>query len=260
MTPFYFGDVNRALFGIHHQPTVSQFRNSAVVLCNPVGFEYSRVHSLYRHLAKKLAFNGYHVLRFDYYATGDSSGYSHEVSIEQCLKDIALSCDEIKTISATKKITIIGCRMGASLAVSAAKNYKLNHLVLWDPVINGEQYLRELQAMQKKMRVDPDRFDMNYLSDAADENELIGHPFTPELRNEIKRINLKNIEQTKARKIDILCYEDNVCSDELVCDGKFAEKASVYCFDAYADWAVIDKIESRVLPDPSIEKIIELVS
>ncbi len=260
MTPFYFGDVNRALSGIHHQPMASQFRDSAVVLCNPLGFEYYRTHSLYRHLANKLASNGYHVLRFDYYATGDSSGYSHEVSIEQCLKDIVLSCDEIKTISATGKITLIGYRMGASLAAYVAKNYKLNRLVLWDPVVNGEQYLCELQAMQEKMRTDPDRFDVNYLFDAGDENELIGHPFTPELRNEIKRIDLKNIEQTKARKIDILCYEDSACSNELICDGKFAEKASVYCFDAHADWTVIDKIESKVLPDPSIEKIIELVS
>ncbi len=260
MTPFYFGDVNRALFGIHHQPTASQFRNSAVVLCNPPGFEYSRTHSLYRYLAKKLASNGYHVLRFDYYATGDSSGYSHEVSIEQCLKDIVLSCDEIKTISATKKITIIGCRMGASLAAYAAVNYKFNRLVLWDPVINGEQYLRELQAMQKKMRVDPDRFDMNYLSNEDDENELIGHPFTPEFKNEIECIDLKNIEQTKARKVDIICCEDDTCENELVRDAKFAEKASVYCFDSHADWTVIDKIESKVLPDSSVEKIIELVS
>ena len=149
MTPLYFGDSSKPLFGIHHQPTSSQYQDSSIVICNPIGFEYGRAHSTIKTLAKKLAQKGYHVLRFDYFATGDSSGYSHEMSIQQCIQDIELSCEEMKAISATRKITVIGYRLGGALAAYTSESYNIKRLILWDAVFNGKKYLEKLLTKRR---------------------------------------------------------------------------------------------------------------
>lgn len=259
MTPFYFGDSDKPLFGIYHQPASSQFQDTSIVFCNPIGFEYGRAHSVIRYLAKKLASNGYHVLRFDYYATGDSSGDSQDVTISQCIKNIELACDEIKTMSANRKVTLVGFRIGAALAAIISKNYKISRLVLWDPVIFGESYLNNLQVMHDRMLSDSNRFDLKYLSSTDISNELLGYEFTKALKNEIKAINLSELEKVKTRKIDVICNQDNKCNDSISKEDNFFAKASFHQFISHAEWDNVDKIESKVLPDQSIEKIIEII-
>ena len=48
-------------------------RQSAIVLCQPLGHGYLRAHRAFRNLAVSLASQGFHVLRFDYYGCGDSA-------------------------------------------------------------------------------------------------------------------------------------------------------------------------------------------
>lgn len=259
MIPFFFGDADRPLFGIHHQPSSSQFQDTSIILCNPIGFEYGRSHSILMYLAKRLSANGYHVLRFDYFATGDSSGHSNEVSIKQCLKDIESSCEEIKAVSATRKVTVIGYRIGAAFAAYASINCSFKRLVLWDPVIDGKDYLDKLQAMHKQMLHDTDRFDTRYMPSTEPTNELVGYEYPDELRSEICAIDLSKIEKVKSRKIDIFCYQDSECAGSIIQDDNFLANAAIHQFDNRAEWDDVEKIESKFLVDPLIEKILEVV-
>lgn len=260
MIPLFFGDADKPIFGIHHPPAASsQLQDTSIVLCNPIGFEYGRAHSVIRHLAKKLTANGYHVLRFDYYATGDSSGHSDEVSVDQCIKDITLSCDEIKTISATRKVTVVGYRYGALLASFASENYKFNRLVMWDPVVNGEQYLDDLKTIHKQMLVDPNRFDLNFLSNTDASTELVGHDFPEQFRERIRSLNLADLEKIKTRRIDVINNSNGYNIEPLVNENTFLTKAEVHMFDGQSEWKNAAKIEAKVLPDSSIEKIIEVI-
>lgn len=258
MTPFYFGDADKPLFGIHHQPKSSQFQDASIVLCNPIGFEYGRAHSVIRYLAKKIALNGYHVLRFDYFATGDSSGYSHDITISQCIKNIELACDEIKIMSATRKVSVIGYRYGALLAAYASQSYKFNHLVMWDPVVDGEVYLNDLQGMHSQMLKDPDRFDPRYISDTGSFTELIGHNFSAPFRNEIKTFSLDKLEKIKTKKIDVFVCTDKDSDNALLKNNNFLVNARLHKCECQSEWTNINKIESKVLPDMLIEKIIEV--
>jgi len=258
--PLFFGDANKPLFGIHHQPTASsQLQDTSIVLCNPIGFEYGRTHSVIGYLAKKLAAKGYHVLRFDYYATGDSSGNSEDISIEQCIKDIVLSCDEIKTISATRKVSVVGYRYGALLAAFASEHYKFSRLIMWDPIVDGETYLNDLQKIHNNMLTNPNRFDLNFLSNTTSPSELIGHYFSENLREKIKSLNLADLEKIKTKRIDIFSYSDSYNAESLINENTFLSKATMHKFDIVSDWNDSNKIETKMLPDSSIETILEVI-
>ena len=85
MNPFFFGSSERPLYGVHHPPRERGPRESGVVLCYPMGQEYMRSHRAFRQLANLLTRKGHHVFRFDYFATGDSSGASGEGTFEMSL-------------------------------------------------------------------------------------------------------------------------------------------------------------------------------
>jgi alpha-beta hydrolase superfamily lysophospholipase len=75
--PFYFSasarSTGRTLFGWYDAPTRGSARGG-ILLCNPVGDDSVRAHRPLRHLAQRLANEGFAVLRFDYDGTGDSTG------------------------------------------------------------------------------------------------------------------------------------------------------------------------------------------
>jgi pimeloyl-ACP methyl ester carboxylesterase len=147
LRPFFFGDSARPLFGLHHPPSGGTSRRWGVVLCNPFGQESLRAHRSLRELAKRLAETGFHVLRFDYFGSGDSGGDGDEATLEQWVLDISAAIDEVKEASSSPRFALVGLRLGASLsALVARQRGDVERLVLWDPILDGAVYLKELRA------------------------------------------------------------------------------------------------------------------
>ncbi len=211
MNPFYFGSSGKALFGMYHPPQ-GPGRNRGVVLCNPFGEEAMRVHRAYRQLAIMLAKARFHVLRFDYYATGDSSGEAGQGRMQQWIEDIATATDELKDTAGVRKVSWVGIRLGATLAVLANQGRRdVDSLILWDPVIKGPPYLRELRDMHLEYMAaefhDRDSAAMRADVEAAaaeGREEIIGVPFAAELRDEIAVLDLIETTSLAARKITLL--------------------------------------------------------
>jgi uncharacterized protein len=141
--PHFFGSSDRRLFGVYHGPR-GRFRPHGVVLCPPAPQEYMRSHSAMRRLAALLAREGFHVLRFDYYGTGDSAGDLRHASLSEWRANIVAAAHDISECSGARSISVVGFRLGASLAASVPM--AMETLVLWDPVVNGTTYLEELRA------------------------------------------------------------------------------------------------------------------
>ena len=141
----YFGGA-RQLLGALHVPQRLRRRTTAVLLCNPFGEEASRAHRTFRVLATQLEHAGYASLRFDYSSTGDSQGDGEAASVDAWLEDIATAADRLRDAAGATRVAVVGLRFGATLAALASARGELRprHLVLWDPVIEGHGYLREL--------------------------------------------------------------------------------------------------------------------
>ncbi|MFX6285199.1 hypothetical protein ABTF64_19930, partial [Acinetobacter baumannii] len=79
---------------------------------------------------------GFHVLRFDYHATGDSSGASGEADPVLWPDDVLLAAQVLKQASGDLPISLVGLRLGALLAARAVGLNSINQitfdqLILW---------------------------------------------------------------------------------------------------------------------------------
>lgn len=204
MEPFFFSAREKRLFGVYYAPARGPARPRAVVLCYPMGHEYIRAHRTFRQLSVRLAEAGFHALRFDYYGCGDSAGESEEGAVEQWLEDIGAAVDEIKDLSGAAEVTLIGARLGATLAALAAgRRRDVDGLALWDPIVKGDDYVRELTMLQKDWLRDglpePRR------SDPDDPiTEARGFPLTDRLRSGLEKLDLQSPAEWFARRMFIV--------------------------------------------------------
>ena len=133
--PFYFGYPGRRLFGFLHRPALDARRQTAVLVCPPLGQEYLETHRCLQHLATRLAGGGFPVMRFDYYGTGDSEGESAELTFVGLMADTVTALRELSDRAETRDVMLIGFRTGATIAASLAGDraeIRLKKLVLCD--------------------------------------------------------------------------------------------------------------------------------
>lgn len=198
MNPFYFGSSSEPLFGAYHPPIGADNRQSAVLICPPLGREYLRTHWALRRLADQLSRSGYHVLRFDYFANGDSAGETGAGDALRWQQDIHTAAAELTDLSGLSQLSIVGLRAGAALA-AATNELETQDLILWDPVISGSDYLKELEALHQTKLVAYNAVRQQPLESTPD--EVLGFPMPQIMRESIEQINLLSCINNNAKNI-----------------------------------------------------------
>jgi uncharacterized protein len=205
MQPFFFGTSQEQIFGVYHAPEARVIRNAGVVLCHPIGHEYLRAHRAFRNLAAALAGQGFHVLRFDYFGSGDSGGRADQMTVKRCLADLASAIQELKDISGASKVSLVGLRFGATFAALAASTRRdVDRLLLWDPVIDGRAYVEELLVLQRDWL-----HDRLGTAKAAGPSELIGFALTEAIRAELESTTLAGLPKVGARSVALMLSGDS---------------------------------------------------
>ena len=142
---FYFE--NDTLFGCYHPPSDLSSQKLAVI-CPPLFDEYRRCYRGLADLANACAGEGCHVLRFDYYGTGDSMGDLEEVQDSLWIENIHQAVEEGLALSGADQVVLVGVRFGGTLA-SYCRHQAVKQKVLWDPQISGEDFLDLMDAVKK---------------------------------------------------------------------------------------------------------------
>jgi pimeloyl-ACP methyl ester carboxylesterase len=156
LDPFYFGSQERPLFGLQRHPVAP--RGIGVVLCAPHAHEYVRCHRALRELAQRYARQGYHALSFDYFGTGDSGGRYEQVDPKDWADDVVMAIDALRERCGLSRVILVGLRLGATLAMSAAiRRSDVCAVVLWDPIISGTDYQLELEEIIYWQQLDASR-------------------------------------------------------------------------------------------------------
>jgi len=251
MDPFFFGASTQALYGVYHHPNKQTTRNEAILICPTYGQEYMRAHRANKQLASTLAKQGFHVLRFDYRGTGDSSGEIEDVTIENWLEDIETAIEELRETSGTKTVHIIGLRLGALLASATTINKKLNikKLVLWDPIISGESYDQELQTeINRKSTADSKPIDKNSTL------HFHGFPLSKEMREDLSTIDLCELKPHVKKILHIVSKESKNANKLKTAWSDMP--AYEYAFvKAPGDWNFVDDVGGIMLPQPILHAI-----
>ncbi len=130
------------LFAFLHLPDADTSRG--VVLCAPLAEEKLWSHRVFVSFARELAARGYAVLRFDFRGEGDSDRPFEDTDLDTRIEDTAFAIDSLKRlVPGIVDMTLVGLRLGATIAaVTAARRKDVHRLVLWDPVMNGDDYMQ----------------------------------------------------------------------------------------------------------------------
>jgi len=190
METFYFGR-NADLYGVLHRPAAGAITD-ALLVASPMGQESIRCHFILQRLARLLAARGIAVLRFDYFGCGDSLGQGHEASCERWRTDIADAGAELSRRAGMAVIAALGVRIGATLLAHTMANLRLSRLVLWDPVVSGAEYLKEIGAMQRERlkALQSDRLGRKPRK-VPGRQELLGFIYSQRLLGELARLDLE---------------------------------------------------------------------
>ena len=150
-TPLLFG-LAQALHGMLMRPHGVPLRSLGVVLCPPFGYQNLCTYRPLRTLARRLAEEGWPVLRFDWPGNGDSADPRPDEGIET----VATWTDVIREATATLRsstgvddVVLAGLGIGGTLAACAASEQDVSGLALLSPYPTGAAYLRELRAFER---------------------------------------------------------------------------------------------------------------
>ncbi|HET7730756.1 MAG TPA: alpha/beta hydrolase [Usitatibacter sp.] len=195
----YFGEGAHPFFGWYHEAPGAPARDCVAVLCAPVGHEYTRVHRTLRHLADRFARAGMPCVRFDYHGIGDSPGTDLDPGrVAAWTSNVAAACERARAMSGRSRVCLVGVRLGAALAALASSTARPDLLVLWNPVVKGRGYVRELQAIAKMAA---------QAADAGDVLEAAGFVMTAETLDAVKSLDLFK-QPLHARRVLIVNRDD----------------------------------------------------
>jgi alpha-beta hydrolase superfamily lysophospholipase len=202
-----FGPPHAQMWGMHHRPAAgTPSRAMGVVLCPPLGWEMIASHRSHRALADRLCARGFHVLRFDYPGTGDSSGDELDPGrVRAWLEGVGHAIEELKRRSQVNEVALVGVRLGAWLAALYASQEQLPSpaaLILWAPFLTGRSYLRELRAYQALN-------DQRNVGLITSEGDTAGFVLSPETSQAIHEVDLLKLQGVRARDVLVLARDEN---------------------------------------------------
>jgi uncharacterized protein len=263
MNQFFFGSTERPLYGVHHEPGARPSRQTAVLICYPFGREYMRCHRALVRFCDRLAATGYHSLRFDYFGTGDSAGDSGEGGLSEWVANTRLATQELRDVSGLQKVSIVGVRLGAAIAMqAAAADPDLERLFLWDPVVDGTLYVKALETMHDEFVNDVNRFPKT--GEGArhpGKDELVGMVWSSATRQSIRGIDLAAMEKINARGVSIVASEDRsefrLLRDRLVARGTECHYQVV---NERIAWEALAELGAVLMPHALLQSMSETVA
>jgi uncharacterized protein len=271
MTPFFFGEAETQLLGVHHPALTAPARDLGVALCYPCGHELTGAQRTFRVLGTRLARAGFHTLRFDYYGTGDSAGESREGRTERWLDDVESAVDELRRRGRLLRVSLVGLRLGATLAtLAAARRTDVECLVLWEPIVNGAAWLAEARARHQAWLKAETRA-RKAARRLATEQELLGAPLTPELVGSLERIRLDGsspvgdplggLDRRPARRVLVVGRPDDPQLDSFVRHlEKLGSDVDHLLTDGPAIWETEVGLERALVPMDILRPILDWVS
>jgi len=184
----------------------------AVLLCNPFGQEAIRTHRLFRVLAMRLAKAGIHVLRFDYFGTGDSAGDDDQVDLQGWCADIQTAHEELVRLSGSAKVTWVAPRLGAVPAIQALGQSarSAQRLVMWDPVVEAPAYAqllrrKHVEALETSYSVPDPTWRARLAKDPeAFSGEAIGFTISPTMRKQLSALHSTQLSVPSAVEATVI--------------------------------------------------------
>lgn len=221
MVPTYLNDC----FAVLHPALGTR----AALICGPLSDEALNAYRALVFLGESLAGAGIPTLRLAYHGTGDSAGSDEEPDrFARWLDSIKASVDWLRSQCGVTSVTLIGHRIGASLAARAACDIDcVDSLVLLSPV-SGRQFLHELTlAARVSQRVWKTSHKVDDGTWFESHGLRIDHP----TRDALMRLDIRKLPVLPAEHVLVLDSGKRSGSQALA--GALREAGAAASFEAY---------------------------
>lgn len=258
MEPFYFDIQRGSLFGIYHPPIQGHVRTAGVVLCYPMGQEYIRAHRAFRHLGDCLAGQGFPTLRFDYFGCGDSDGACEEGTLARWSRDIQAAVTTLQSGTEISQVALVGLRLGAALAFNAANGLDtVSGVLLWDPIVSGDEYLQELARIERTW-VQQSFVRKTLRHSFKSPEQSMGFPLAPRFKQELRALDLLQRAIHPTERLGIVTCQYSGVYDAFVAHlQRMGREVRVQTIPESKVWIKDkDQPETRLVPRETVQSIV----
>lgn len=188
--PLWLGPPSRRLYAAFHGTRTPA--SAGVVLVPPLLHELPRSRRFLAQVAAEFAAVGLPCLRFDFHGTGDSSGTGTELDFPSMQHDLDLAIAALRHEAGVARVALVAWRISAlALQGWVERGGVADLIVLWEPVVDGDAWLRELtqcDAGERDLRPPP-RKGIPRATDPAD-GQLMGFPASRALRGDLAKARM----------------------------------------------------------------------
>ena len=185
--PHWLGGEGRHLYASLHRAAGPDECRLGVLLVPPLFHEQPRSRRLLMEVAGGLAALGLPSMRFDFYGTGDSAGDSGEVDFASMATDLELATGALRAETGVDRIAVVAWRAAAlPVARWLQSGGRPQLVVLWEPVLDGAAWLKQLDQEDARERCSPDRYRVvRRAASRSDDDQLMGVAVSQRLRGDI---------------------------------------------------------------------------
>ncbi|HEY0179321.1 MAG TPA: hypothetical protein VGC30_06790 [Dokdonella sp.] len=244
----FIGAPSRRLFAVRRAGPAPA---AAFVLCPPFFHEQFLSYRLLSLTAARLAARGIASLRFDYFGSGDSWGSEADFSLAGAIADTETALAELAARLPGVPLRLLGARAGAWPAATVAARHGLP-LWLWQPLPDGAEWLRELDARDAAERASRLRYPfLGRQPRPAEPDRLLAAFCPPALREELAGVRLAEATRGAAGVVVVdaehapalpgaartlrLPAAAAAWHEEITMQATFVTPAIAACIDALAD-------------------------
>jgi len=207
LEPFFLDGDKGKLFTIYFAPE-SGNPDLGILYVPPFADEMNKSRRQAYELAQRLSSLGASMLVVDLYGTGDSQGDFHDARLGAWLSDLQRGFDWLVS-RGVKKVVVLGVRFGGLLAARLAQELdsSVAKLVIWQPVINGSNYINQLLRLRSAADMMAGKGDMSTkaLRQKIAEGEVLeiaGYEVHPDLVSGIEKLDLRQLKFDKSILVD----------------------------------------------------------
>lgn len=245
------GDYGTVLVNVH-LPKQGAIHNKVVIVCPPLGYEYTHSHRSLRHLCDHLAASGIVAIRFDYNGTGDSSGDLLDANRVECFqKNIAELVAWCKNTLSITQVSLLGLRLGATFSALYASRHPVDELILWAPCEKGKAYVREMRALDK-LASHVNTAERHYIDSA-------GFIMSEQTADELAQINLNDLVYRVKSRVLLISRDDIPSKDKLIEQIQHSSGIQCESFTMQGYLGMMAEPQQTEVPSQTLHKIVDWV-
>ncbi len=239
----FFLPFNEKQIFVNHSLPIKGRAQRAAILFYPFGQEYMRSHKAFRQLASLLIRKNFDVYRFDYPGTGDSSGFAEEGLFSDYVESGHALINFVKQES-YEQVHLVGLRLGALVAAQCfSRHPELNHLVLWDPLVDGKAFFDDCQKHSP--------------NHSAEESvwSIHGYPLSVTFRAQILEASIDRVDFVSHQQLSLLVSSEQDDTRRIQRLGKNM-RLNFKVIPPENDWNYVDMVGSILIPTDLIREIV----